>query len=201
MYYHSNTGLASNADVEVSGLQFESWIDSETIVEGVERVAEQITDRYRYRRPVVVCVLNGAAIFHADLIRRLHFPLEVDYIRVSSYEGGTESTGRVRFTAAGSTEIEGRNVIIVEDIVDTGRTGAALRQHFRELGALQIEMAALLYKPEADLIGVPPEYVAFEIPNRFVVGYGLDYRGEGRNLPAIYALKVQTQSDEPDRER
>jgi hypoxanthine phosphoribosyltransferase len=176
------------APVTVGDLRFVPMIDAGRIEWEVTRLGASLTERYADRRPLVVCVLNGAAVFHADLIRRMPIPLEVDYVRVSSYEGGLVSSGAINFTAGAGTLLDGRNVILVEDIVDTGRTALALRRYFRENGAASVEVAALLYKREADLIGAEPEYVAFEIPNRFVVGYGLDYMQQGRNLPAIYVL-------------
>jgi hypoxanthine phosphoribosyltransferase len=152
-------------------------------------VAARITEEYERSVPLMVCVLNGAAIFHADLIRMMPIPLEVDYIRVASYHGTMASSGTIIFTAECSTRIEGRRVIIVEDIVDTGRTVQRLREYFIERGAASVAAAALLYKREADIMGREPEFLAFAIPNRFVVGFGLDYGGEGRNLPAIYMLE------------
>lgn len=174
--------------VEIGELRFVPMIAPEVIAREVARLAERLNELYAAKNPVVVCVLNGAAIFHADLVRRLSFPLELDYIRVSSYNGSLSSSGTIIFTAESSTRSEGRNVIIVEDIVDTGRTVQRLREYFMQQGAASVEVASLLYKREADLHDREPEFVAFEIPNHFVIGYGLDYMGQGRNLPAVYVL-------------
>jgi hypoxanthine phosphoribosyltransferase len=163
-------------------------ISADELASGIARVASQLTTQYAGLRPVVMCVLNGAALFHADLIRQLPFPLEVDYMRIASYHGGRTSTGTLIFTAEPGTQIRGRNVIVVEDIVDSGRTVESIREFCLNAGAETVEVAALLYKREAHQFGAPPEYVAFEIPDRFVIGFGLDYRNEGRNLPAVYVL-------------
>jgi hypoxanthine phosphoribosyltransferase len=163
-------------------------IAADELAIGIARVASQLTGRYAGLRPVVICVLNGAALFHADLIRLLPFPLEVDYMRVASYHGGLSSTGTLNFTAEPGTQIRGRNVIVVEDIVDSGRTVESIREFCLNAGAESVEVATLLYKREAHQFGAPPEYRAFEIPDRFVIGFGLDYKNEGRNLPAVYVL-------------
>lgn len=178
--------------VTIGDLRFLPMISAEEIRNGIARLASELVERYRNgsQPPLLVCVLNGAAIFHADLIRMMAIPLEVDYLRVSSYGGGRESSGTIIFTAESGTQPEGRNVIVVEDIVDTGRTVERLREYFSQKGAASVEVASLLYKPEADLLRHPPEYVVFEIPNCFVVGYGLDYRQQGRNLPALYMLDM-----------
>jgi hypoxanthine phosphoribosyltransferase len=177
--------------VVVGGLPFRPMIGPERIREGIDRMATQLTADYAVAEPVMVCVLNGAAIFHADLVRQLRFPLALDYIRVSSYRGEIESSREVTFSAAPGTQTAGRNVIIVEDIVDTGRTVARLRDYFHEQGADSVAVVTLLYKRDAHHMGPPPDYVVFEIPNRFVVGYGLDYRELGRNLPGIFVLDEQ----------
>lgn len=173
--------------IEICGLKFEPYIDRRQLERGVDAVAEALLRRYADALPIVVAVLNGGAIFHADLLRRMPVALEVDYVRVASYHGGRESSGTVSFSAMPGTQPLGRNVIIVEDIVDTGRTAHALRRYFYERSAATVEVASLLYKPDANHADRAPEYSAFSIPNRFVVGYGLDYRGQGRNLPSIYA--------------
>jgi len=172
----------------IGGLRFVPLIGEDDLRRGIGHVARNISIRYRDALPLMVCVLNGAAMFHADLVRLMPIPLHLDYIRVSSYGGGMESSGTIIFTAEPSTRIAGRNVIICDDIVDTGRTARRLREYFMEQGAASVAVAVLLYKREADLAGDVPEFVAFEIPDRFVVGFGLDYRQEGRNLPAIHVL-------------
>lgn len=175
--------------IVIGDLRFVPMISAERIAEAVADIAARITERHRDRDPLVVCVLSGAAPLHADLLRLLSFPLEADYLRVESYHGGLDSSGAINFTAEPGTFPAGRNVILVDDIVDTGRTVARLREYYTSRGASIVEVATLLYKREADVIGHTPEYVGIEIENRFVVGYGLDYQGRGRNLPAIYGLE------------
>jgi hypoxanthine phosphoribosyltransferase len=183
-----NQSVSGAGAIEIAGLRFVPMISREAIAAEVARVAESIGERYAAANPIVICVLSGAAIFHADLVRKLPFPLELDYVRVSSYNGSLASSGTIIFTAECSTRPDGRNVILVEDIVDTGRTVHRLREYFTERGAASVAVASLLYKREADLFAHAPEFVAFEIPNRFVIGYGLDYTGQGRNLPGVYVL-------------
>jgi hypoxanthine phosphoribosyltransferase len=180
--------LVEGETISIGEFRFRRMITAEEIGRGIARVAVQLTGRYAGVKPVVLCVLNGAALFHADLIRQMPFPLEVDYMRVASYHGGLSSTGTLNFTAEPGTQIRGRNVIVVEDIVDSGRTVESIRDYCINAGAESVEVATLLYKRQAHQMGAPPEYAAFEIPDRFVIGFGLDYRNEGRNLPAVYVL-------------
>lgn len=183
--------------VAIGGLRFVPLLGADELRRGIARVAGELTARYAGCQPVMLCVLNGAAIFHADLVRMMPIPLEVDYVRVSSYLGEMASSGTIIFTADASTQLAGRNVIVVEDIVDTGRTAERLRRHLLEQGAASVEVAALLYKADADLVGRRPDYVAFDLPNRFVVGFGLDYMQQGRNLPALYVLDDSLPLDDP----
>jgi hypoxanthine phosphoribosyltransferase len=175
--------------VEIDGLRFRPMIDADRLRAGIDRVAATLVDRYAGTDPLLVCILKGGAIFHADLIRAMEIPLRIDYLRASSYHGETTSSGEIIFTTLPGTQIEGENVIIVEDIVDTGLTTDRLREYFARLGASSVEVATLLYKRRAEEPGRVPEYIAFEIPDRFVVGFGLDYREQGRNLPGIYVLE------------
>lgn len=172
--------------IAIDDLRFVSMIRREEIARAVDRIADEIAATHHGRRPLLLCILSGAAAFHADLMRRLAFPLEADYIRVSSYNGGIRSSSITRITSFPSTQMAGRNVIVVDDVVDTGKTIRAVADHIRRQGAASIETAALLYKPDADVIGIPPDYVGFRIPKTFVVGYGLDYHGLGRNLEHLY---------------
>jgi len=163
-------------------------IPEEEIREQIRRIASQLTERYRQKNPLMLCVLNGAAFFHADLVRAMPIPLSVDYLRMSSYGEGMKSSGALTFTAYPGTEIGGRNVIVVEDIVDTGLTSARLREYLLQQGAKTVAVAALLFKPGAFRGDTPPEYIGLPIPDSFVVGFGLDLAQQGRNFPAIYVL-------------
>lgn len=188
VHHEENVEERIEDGIVVNGNLFVPFISPEEIGEGVARVAESLHGRYKGTMPLVICVLKGATLFFADLLRSLDFPVTIDFVRASSYGDEMKSSGTLSFTAEPGTEITGRNVIVVEDIIDTGRTVAALRQYFVERHAASVEVAALLYKPEAHSAGEKPEHVAFEIPDRFVVGYGLDYAEQGRNLPGIYVL-------------
>jgi hypoxanthine phosphoribosyltransferase len=142
----------------------------------------------RGRNPLFVCVLNGAFMFASDLIKRLDFPCEVTFIRLKSYEGiGTE--GLVKEIHGLVEPVTGRNVVVVEDIVDTGYTISQLTETILKDNPESLKIATLLFKPESLKIPVEPDYVAMNIPSDFIVGYGLDYEGHGRNLRDIYKLK------------
>jgi hypoxanthine phosphoribosyltransferase len=177
--------------VQIGEHRFRRMIDEEVIQRRIAELGMELASEYAGRLPLLVGVLNGGAPFHTDLVRAMEIPLTVDYLRVASYGDGMSSTGTLDFTAECSTLIAGRNVIIVEDIVDTGRTIRHLREYFAGRGASTVAVAALLYKEEADLFGSRPEYVGFVIPDRFVVGFGLDYKQEGRNLRHIHVLEGQ----------
>lgn len=181
--------------VHIGEHRFRRMIDYEVIGGRISELGAELAAAYAGRLPLLVGVLNGAAPFHSDLARAMEIPLTVDYLRVSSYGNGMSSLGTLDFTAECSTLIAGRNVIIVEDIVDTGRTIRRLREYFAEQGAASVAVATLLYKQEADIVGIRPEYVGFAIPDRFVVGFGLDYKQEGRNLRHLYVLEGQAAED------
>jgi len=154
----------------------------------VEELAGRIARDYRDKDLLVVGVLKGAWVFLADLVRFLPFSVEVDFIRVSSYGTGTESSGRVRFEMDLTGPVEGKHVLLVEDIVDTGITLSALRKDFLARGPADVRICALLDKVDRRKVDVPIEYRGFEIPDRFVVGFGLDCAEWYRNLPYIAAL-------------
>lgn len=197
MNTHAPTSRAASLlPVTLGDLRFLPLISPDEIAQEVRHLAATLTEIHRTQPPLVVCVLGGAAPFHTDLIRAMPIDLEVDYLRIASYHGGLVSTGELIITAPPSTQAGGRNVIIVDDIVDTGRTIRSLYELYRQQGAAHIETAALLFKPEAaESTGYRPDHVCFEIPDRFVVGYGLDYNGLGRNLPAIYVLDTPSEGD------
>ena len=180
--------------VRVRDRQFQVMISPEEIAREVARIGQEIDrwsreDRSDESEPLLLlCVLKGANIFCADLMRGIKEPLALDVVGGSSYGEEMTSSGSLTFTAHPGTEIRGRDVIVVEDIVDSGETLAGLRRYLQERGAASVQVAALLYKPTGSNAGPPPEYQGFTIDDRFVVGYGLDYGERGRQLPAIYAL-------------
>ena len=175
--------------VTYNGLEFEPYLTREQIAEQVQRVADEICRDCTCDNPIFLCVLNGAFIFAADLFRACKMPhAEITFIRFKSYEG-TSSTSKVREIMGLSEDVAGRDVIIIEDIVDTGVTAYQLRQMLLARKPRSVKMATLLFKPGSLQLGNPPEYVGFEIPSKFIIGYGLDLDGEARNLSDIYVLK------------
>jgi len=160
-------------------------MSQEQIAEGVQRLGEEITTDYHDSPPLIVGVLKGAFVFMADLVRAIDLDVEVDFMALSSYGQSTKSTGVVRILMDLRQPVEGRHVILVEDIVDTGLTLQYLEDHLSNAGALSVEMCALLVREGRQHEGSDIKYVGFEIPPAFVVGYGLDASEYGRNLPYI----------------
>jgi hypoxanthine phosphoribosyltransferase len=154
----------------------------------LDALAAQIDQDYAGRDLLLVGVLKGAVMVMADLARRLHHPIEMDWMAVSSYGSGTKSSGVVRILKDLDTDLIGRNVLIVEDIIDSGLTLSWLLSNLRSRGPASVEIAAMLRKPDAAKTEVDVRYVGFDIPNEFVVGYGLDYAEKYRNLPFVGTL-------------
>lgn len=166
---------------------FTPFISQETIENRIAELATQINSDYEGRKPVFLVVLNGAFLFASELVKNIPLSCEITFIRLSSYSQ-TESTGKVRQIIGLEEKLTDRDVIIIEDIVDTGLTMHQLLLQIQDLGPSSIAIATLLHKPKAIKKPVDLRYVGFQIPNRFVVGYGLDYDGLGRNLDALYVL-------------
>ena len=174
--------------VELNNRVFDEYITPDEIQEAVKTVAERINADYAGREPLFVCVLNGAYIYAADLFRSINLHSEITFVRLKSYEG-TSTTGNVRMIVPLQEDVKDRDVIVVDDIVDTGITMHGFKQLLREQGARSVAVTSFLFKPEAlQHPDSEPEYVAFRIPRKFILGYGLDYDGYGRNLDAVYAL-------------
>ncbi|NND34795.1 MAG: hypoxanthine phosphoribosyltransferase [Saprospiraceae bacterium] len=177
-----------NELITLNDKTFEIYLTEAEIQARVKALADRINVDYKGRKPIVLCILNGSFIFTADLVRHFNFPLTVEFVRYSSYRG-TESTGRVTKILGMKSEIAGKDVLIVEDIIDTGYTlSNAVKELMRQHPA-SVKIASLLLKPEALKHDVACNYIGFSIPNKFVVGYGLDYDELGRDLPSIYQLK------------
>ena len=164
--------------------------DQHQIERRVEAMAQEITRDHAHRRPLVVGVLNGCFPLMADLVRHLAFPLEVDFMAVSSYGNDTQSSGVVRILKDLGQAIEGRHVVMVEDIVDTGLTLKYLLDTLEVRQPASVSVCTLLNKPQARREPVQVDYVGFSCPDQFVVGYGLDYAGLYRNLPYIGVLNT-----------
>jgi hypoxanthine phosphoribosyltransferase len=169
----------------------EILIDEETLQRRVAELGAQVTEDYRGRDLLLVCVLKGAVFFLADLMRRIDLPVEVDFMAISSYGAGVDSSGVVRILKDLDVPIEGRNVLIVEDIVDSGLTLSYLLRALESRGPASLEVCALLTKPERRENEVECRYIGFEIPNRFVIGYGLDFAERYRNLPYIGVVREE----------
>jgi hypoxanthine phosphoribosyltransferase len=167
--------------------QFSTYMYEEEIIARIHMLAEQLEQDYDGRNPLFLAVLNGSFMFTADLMKRVNIPCEISFIRMSSYKD-MQSTGHVREVLGLTENIEGRDVVVIEDIVDTGHTVNALLQQLREKNPSSIEVITLLMKPECLQHQLDVKYVAKSIPNDFVVGYGLDYNGLGRNLRDIYKI-------------
>lgn len=169
----------------------EVLIGAEELQAKVAELGRQISEDYRGRAPLLICLLRGAVVFLSDLIRAIDIPLEMDFIAISSYGASTESSGVVRLVMDLKSNITGRNVLIIEDIVDTGRTLAYILDNLRTRRPADVKVCALLSKPSRREVQVKLDYLGFEIPDKFVVGYGLDYAEGYRNLPFIGVLKPE----------
>lgn len=154
---------------------------------GVRKLAIQLNDIYRDRKPLFIVVLNGSFIFASDLLKRISIDCEIAFVKVSSYKG-INSTGQLEEVIGLDVPVEGRHVVLVEDIVDTGLTIIRLIDKLKQMNALEVKVAACLLKPDAYKMDYPIDFVCFRIPNDFVVGYGLDYDGLGRNSADIYKI-------------
>lgn len=166
----------------------------EQLREAVEKLGRRITEDYRGRKPVFICILKGASMFFCDLIREVDLPLETEFMVVSSYGASTVSSGEVRLVKDLDRSIHGRDVIIVEDIVDTGMTLNFLKKTLITRGAASLRIATLLDKPARRVAPLTVDYSCFEIPDAFVVGYGLDYDEVYRNLPEVGVLSPEVYS-------
>jgi hypoxanthine phosphoribosyltransferase len=167
--------------------------DAQTIQKRVQEIGAQIASDYQGKTLHVIGILKGASIFYADLVRSIDLDLIFDFIAVGSYGGSTKSSGEVRILKDLDISLEGKNLLLVEDIYDTGLTLHYLLQNFQSRRPESIKIAALLSKPSRRKIESPIDYLGFEIPDRFVVGYGLDYSQRYRNLPDICVLHLPDQ--------
>jgi len=173
--------------VTVLDKTFRELISEEKIISRIEELAEKINTDYAGQEVVFLGILNGAFLFAAELFKRITIKAKISFVKLASYEG-TSSSGTIKELIGWNEDIRNKQVIIIEDIVDTGNTLERIVDELVIRKASGIKVATLLFKPGAYTKDIPLEYVGFEIPNDFVVGYGLDYDGYARNLPAIYTL-------------
>lgn len=174
--------------VKIKDKEFEIFIPEATIGEAINKIAVQINKELDGKDPLFVCVLNGSFMFAAELMKKLTIPCEISFVRMASYQG-TSSTGKIKEVYGLEEKITDRTVVIIEDIVDTGHTMSLILEQLSIQKPKELKIATLLFKPEALKSPIDIDYVALEIPNDFIVGFGLDYDGYGRNLADIYKIK------------
>lgn len=184
------------------GETFERYITAERIQRRLRAIGRMIDEQYTDRRPILIGVLNGAFMVLGDLMRSISIECEVDFVKLSSYGAEKVSSGEVTELKRVDADLSGRDVLVIEDIIDTGLSMQYLTDRIEDLDPRSVRVFTLLYKPEAVEHDVPLDYVGFEIPDRFVIGYGLDYGQIGRNLPHIYIRSTGEDippAREPDR--
>ncbi|MFF0830556.1 MULTISPECIES: hypoxanthine phosphoribosyltransferase [unclassified Brevibacillus] len=166
-------------------------LSEEDIAGKVQELGKTLAAEYKDKNPLVICVLKGAVVFMADLIRHMDIPCEMDFMAVSSYGSGTESSGMVKILKDLDTSVQNRHVLVVEDIMDSGLTLSRLVELLRHREAASVKVVTLLNKPERRKVDISPDYKGYDVPDEFVVGYGLDYAEHYRNLPYIGVLKPE----------
>lgn len=170
-------------------------IDEEEIRRAVEQLGKRITKDYQGKEPVLICILKGAAMFFSDLMRQVDLPITTDFMAISSYGSSTKTSGVVRLIKDLDHDVLSKDVLVVEDIVDSGLTLSYIKKVLSERGARTVRLATLLDKPERRKTALEVDYACFRIPNEFVVGYGLDYNERYRNLPFIGVLHPRLYSE------
>lgn len=173
--------------IQIKDKQFVPFIKEPELLQRVSALGRQITEDYRGSSPLLIGIMNGAFMFLSDLAKHIDLPVELSFVKISSYES-MASTGTIQPLIGLDTALAGRDVIIVEDIVDTGLSMSYILEMVQKSKPKSLQIATLLLKPEALKKNIEARYIGFEIPNKFVVGYGLDYDGLGRNLKEIYQL-------------
>jgi hypoxanthine phosphoribosyltransferase len=179
---------STEARVTVQGERFRRYLSAERIQERIAEMGDTITRNYAHTTPILVSVLNGAFMYTADLMRAIHTDCEIDFIKLSSYGDAKVSSGQVHELKSVDADLEGRDVLIVEDIVDTGLSMEFIKRRLHEHNPASLRVATLLHKPTATEPDLTLDYVGFRIPDLFVIGYGLDYGQLARNLSDIYIL-------------
>jgi len=175
-------------EVQIKDKRFKLFISEEDIHDSINRIADQLSEEYRDKDPLFICILTGAFMFASEIVKRFNWDCEITFVRLKSYEG-TQRKEEVKELQGFVEKIEGRNVIILEDIIESGATMAHLLEKIKKQNPASVRIASLFFKPGALRKNLQPDYVGFEIGNDFIVGFGLDYKGYGRNLRQIYRLK------------
>jgi hypoxanthine phosphoribosyltransferase len=181
----SNIGLVK--EICINDKKFREFLTEKAIQKRIEELSKQVNKDLSGREVVFLGILNGAFLFAADLFRRIDFPARISFIKLASYEG-TSSSGSIKELIGWNEDIKNKTIVVIEDIVDTGNTLERIVAELVIRKVAEIRIAAMLFKPAAYTKDIPLDYIGFEIPNDFVVGYGLDYDGFGRNLPSVYTL-------------
>lgn len=179
---------ASSTSITCQGDRFRLYLDRQTIRDRTAEIGQELNDAFEGKKPILIGVLNGAFMFMADLLRTIDIDCEVDFLKLSSYGAEKVSSGTVEELKKVDAELEGRHVIVVEDIVDTGLSMNYILNRLRRYDPLSLTTVTLLHKYEATEVDVDLDHVGFEIDNLFVIGYGMDYAQVGRNIPEIYIL-------------
>lgn len=175
------------SNYQVHDKQFTPYLSAAVIDREVSRLATELSRDYAGKNPLFIAILSGSFMFASDLFKKITIPAEICFIKLASYKG-TRSTGNVITSIGLDEDVHERDVIILEDIIDTGRTLNAFLPQLEHQQPRSLKICALLHKPDCTVFHVPIDYLGFSIPDKFVLGYGLDYDGQGRNLPEIYQL-------------
>jgi len=179
--------LHSMSIIQIEDKKFKLYIPEKEILKSIQEIAEKINDDLVDKNPLFICILNGAFMFASDLMKAISIPCEITFIKLSSYHGTTTS-GKIKEIIGLNEDITKRNIVVIEDIIDTGFTMEFIINSLKSKGANEIQIAALLLKPDALQRDLKIDYAGIKIPNDFIIGYGLDYNGYGRNLRDIYTL-------------
>ena len=174
-------------EIRILDKDFRELLSEKVIQQRIEELAGQINNGLKGKEVVFLGILNGAFLFAADLFRRINFPARISFVKLASYQG-TSSSGTIKELIGWNEDIKNKTIVVVEDIVDTGNTLERIVDELVIRKAFEVRIAAMLFKPAAYTKNIQLDYIGFEIPNDFVVGYGLDYDGFGRNLPSVYTL-------------
>jgi hypoxanthine phosphoribosyltransferase len=174
-------------EIRILDKNFREFLTEKVIQQRIDELAEEINNDLAGKEVVFLGILNGAFLFAADLFRRINFPARISFIELASYHG-TSSQGLIKELIGWNEDINNKTIVVIEDIVDTGNTLERIVDELAIRKAADVRIAAMFYKPEAYTKSIPLNYIGFEIPNNFVVGYGLDYDGFGRNYPSVYSL-------------